>query len=61
MLIRLCFKRTWGDKDLADIRASWQTGTPLGNDKFKEEIEAVLGRKVGQNRRGRPVKHDKEK
>jgi len=49
------------DKEIANIRASWQTGTPLGNDRFREEIEAVLGKKVGYHKRGRPVKHDKEK
>ncbi|MDQ7003900.1 MAG: hypothetical protein Q9N67_04770 [Ghiorsea sp.] len=45
---------------LADIRVSWQTGTPLGNDRFREEIKAVLGRKVRYYKRGRPVKSDKE-
>jgi len=49
------------DKELTDIRASWQTGTPLGTDRFREEIEAVLGKKVGYHKRGRPVKSDKEK
>jgi putative transposase len=49
------------EQNLADIRASWQTGTPLGNDRFREEIEAVLGKKVGYHKRGRPVKSDKEK
>jgi len=44
------------DDDLANIRASWQTGTPLGNDRFREQIESVIGRKVGQSRRGRPTK-----
>ena len=38
------------------IRASVQTGTPLGNDKFKAEVEKLLGMKVGQARRGRPAK-----
>ncbi|MBL4760405.1 MAG: transposase [Mariprofundaceae bacterium] len=47
------------DKDIADIRASWQTGTPLGNDGFREYIEEVLGKKVGRNKRGRPLKYDK--
>ncbi|MDQ6988720.1 MAG: transposase [Mariprofundaceae bacterium] len=42
--------------ELLDIRASWQTGTPLGNDRFRDKIEGVLGRKVGQSRRGRPSK-----
>ncbi len=38
------------------IRAAWQTGTPLGNDYFKERIEKKLKCKVGQARRGRPNK-----
>ena len=41
---------------LAPIRGALQTGTPLGNEKFKSEIEAALQRKVGQARRGRPKK-----
>ena len=44
------------DVAVSDIRASWQTGTPLGNDRFCEQIKAVLGRKVGYSHRGRPVK-----
>jgi putative transposase len=55
------FQTHFGEQDLADIRASWQTGTPLGNNRFREEIEAVLGKKVGYHKRGRPVKSDKEK
>jgi len=43
------------DVELSDIRASWQTGTPLGSKRFHEKIEETLGRKVGQSRRGRPV------
>lgn len=39
---------------LDDIRAAWQTGTPLGNAYFREKIEAKLKCKVGQARRGRP-------
>lgn len=40
--------------DLKDIRTSLQTGTPLGNDYFREKIEKKLKTKVGQARRGRP-------
>ena len=47
------------DVAVSDIRASWQTGTPLGNDRFREQIEAVLNCKVGYSRRGRPVKPNK--
>jgi len=55
------FQTHIGEQDVADIRASWQTGTPLGNDRFREEIEAVLGKKVGYHKRGRPAKNDKQK
>ncbi len=41
---------------LDEIRASCQTGTPLGNDYFREAVEKKLGKKVGQARRGRPSK-----
>ncbi len=41
---------------LDQISAAWQTGTPLGNDYFKEKIENKLKCKTGQARRGRPSK-----
>ncbi|MCW9088534.1 MAG: transposase [Gammaproteobacteria bacterium] len=41
---------------LDDIRSAWQTGTPLGNDFFRQKIEAKLKCRVGQARRGRPRK-----
>ncbi len=50
------FKAHVDEKELNEIRASWQTGTPLGNDYFKEKVERKLGCKVGQARRGRPNK-----
>ncbi len=53
---RALFKAHLDEKDLSDIRAAWQTGTPLGNDYFKEKIEHKLKSKVGQARRGRPSK-----
>ena len=39
-----------------DIQDAWQTGTPLGSDKFKKMIERKLNIKVGHARRGRPRK-----
>jgi len=36
------------------IRASTQTGTPLGSKQFREHIETLLGCKVGHPVRGRP-------
>jgi REP-associated tyrosine transposase len=45
------------DKGVLDnIRSAWQTGTSLGNDLFRQKIEAKLKCKVGQARRGRPQK-----
>ncbi len=35
------------------IAVTAETGTPLGNDRFRERIEAVLNRKVGYAKRGR--------
>jgi len=37
------------------IRASLHSGTPLGNDRFKEKIESALGCTVGFSKRGRPL------
>ena len=39
-----------------EIRMSVQTGTPLGNERFKQQIEQRLQQRVGQARRGRPKK-----
>lgn len=50
------FKAHVDTETLNDIRAAWQTGTPLGSDYFREKIEKKLGCKVGQARRGRPAK-----
>jgi len=41
---------------LRTLRACLQTGTPLGNDRFREQIEQALGVKVGYSSRGRPQK-----
>ena len=40
---------------LADLRNCVQTGTPLGNDRFRDQIEATLKVKVGYSSRGRPA------
>ncbi|PTN11843.1 hypothetical protein [Nitrosomonas aestuarii] len=36
------------------ISASLHSGTPLGNERFKQQIESALGRSVGFSKRGRP-------
>ncbi|NOX77149.1 MAG: transposase [Gammaproteobacteria bacterium] len=48
------FKSHIDDELLKSIHAAWQTGTPLGNDDFREKIERKLKTKIGQARRGRP-------
>ena len=49
------FKAHIDDAELSDIRNAWQTGTPLGNDYFRQKVEEKLGCKVGQAKRGRPA------
>lgn len=41
---------------IQEIRAATQTGTPIGSQRFIEEIEQLLGRKVGYKVQGRPIK-----
>jgi putative transposase len=41
---------------LREVRSCLQTGTPLGNDRFRDQIEQTLGVRVGYNKRGRPKK-----
>jgi len=48
------FKAHIDEVEINEIRAGWQTGTPLGNDCFKKKIEKKLNSKVGRARRGRP-------
>ncbi len=55
---RESFKEVLDGAQISDIRASLQTGTPLGNERIKAEVEKLLGVKVGQTRRGRPNKRD---
>jgi putative transposase len=43
-------------KTLRAVRSCLQTGTPLGNDRFRAQIEQALGVKVGYSSRGRPRK-----
>lgn len=58
MSYRDLFKQTLSEEMLSEIRACWQTGTPLGNDLFLQQIEAALNVRVGRTRRGRPAKAD---
>ena len=51
---RELFRSKLEPESVDEIRSCVQTGTPLGNELFRVQIEAMLGRKVGQSRRGRP-------
>jgi putative transposase len=53
---RELFRHALDPDQVHTIRATVQTGTPLGNDRFKQQIEQTVQRKVGQPRRGRPEK-----
>jgi putative transposase len=51
---RAIFDRPDDVDELAHFRAALRSGTPLGNAKFKQDIEAALSMKVGHAFRGRP-------
>lgn len=53
---RELFRFQLPDIDVHQIRESLSHNYPLGNDRFRQEIETMLGRHVGENRRGRPVR-----
>lgn len=42
--------------ELGRIRNCTQSGTPMGSERFKEQIEKTVNRKVGGEKRGRPAK-----
>jgi len=51
---RELFRGSLAPGQIHAIRSAVQTGTPLGNDRFRDQVEAALKCKVGQARRGRP-------
>jgi len=51
---RLLFEEFISEDELNFLRTHTQSGTPLGNSKFREEIEAVLAMQTGHPSRGRP-------
>jgi putative transposase len=51
---RSLFEQPLSEEKLAAMRDHTQSGTPLENSKFREEIEAALAMKTGQPFRGRP-------
>jgi putative transposase len=53
---RNLFDETVNPKDVEAIRFATRKGLPTGSDRFKQEIETALGRKISNGRRGRPRK-----
>ena len=53
---RALFEDHIDDDVLSNIRKSCNTGTPLGNDYFRDKVEQKLKCKVGYMHRGRPSK-----
>jgi hypothetical protein len=51
---RALFATRLDQNTITQLRQCLQTGTPLGNDRFRAQIEQALGRAVGFSRRGRP-------
>ncbi len=45
--------------ELELIRQSLNSGTPLGSDQFKKNIEEISGNKIGYSVRGRPAKSER--
>ena len=51
---REIFDHYMEEETITEIRSAWQTGTPLGNERFKQKVEKTLKKKVGFSQRGRP-------
>ncbi len=51
---RALFRGQVDCRQLDEIRSALQTGTPLGDARFRARIERLLDVKVGHDRRGRP-------
>ena len=58
---RALFEQHTEGELLTSIRENTNKGLALGNDRFKEEIEALTGRRVKAKKQGRPVGWRKEK
>ena len=52
---RELFKHHFSDTVLEQIRKATNKGMIVGNDRFREEIEALTGRRIKEMKRGRPV------
>lgn len=57
---RSLFGAPLGQDLVRDLRACLRTGTPLGHDRFRAQVEQALGVRVGYSTRGRPKKPPEE-
>ena len=48
-------------KVIESIQQASTFSIPLGNNKFKQQIEQALARKIGRAKRGRPLKTEENK
>ncbi|HEU5338641.1 MAG TPA: hypothetical protein VFU39_05070, partial [Sulfuricaulis sp.] len=55
---RELFRHRLSDQDIHAIRESLAYNYPLGNDRFREQVESALGRRVGEKQRGRPKRQN---
>ena len=53
---RELFSAALREEDIHAIRTAALFSLPLGNDRFREQIEKTTGQKTGQPKRGRPLK-----
>jgi putative transposase len=53
---RELFRNSLEASEVHAIRTTVQTGTPLGNDRFRQQVENAIKRKIGYAQRGRPTK-----
>jgi len=51
---RELFRAESNDDEIKEIRNAATFSMSLGSDRFKSEVEAMLGRTIGQSHRGRP-------
>jgi putative transposase len=57
---RALFATELDQNTITQMRECLQTGTLLGNDRFRAQSEQALGRSVGLSGRGRPKKRVEE-
>jgi putative transposase len=51
---RALFEQTISETEVSRIRNHTQSGTPMGNRRFRDEVEEILSIRTGQAGRGRP-------